>query len=156
MPASPSTELPQSRSDSLRPDAPSLMLPNWSSSNDLQPLADSTPPSPPLQECQSGSDSLQLAASELMQPKWSGFNDLQPLAEPGSAYPTMQASQPEFHGLVSSAQTPMQSNWYRSYDQQRAVVSATGNYSTLPPQSEFIWAQSNWSNSNDLYHADHY
>ncbi|KAL2056606.1 hypothetical protein ABVK25_003000 [Lepraria finkii] len=155
MPASPSTESPQPRSDSLRPDAPSPMQPNWSSTNDLQPLVDSTPP-PPLQQCQSGSNSVQLAASELMQPKWSGSKDLQPLAEPGSAYPTMQASRPEFHGLVSSIQTPMPSNWYRSYDLQRAAASATGDHSTQPPQPEFIWAQANWSSSNDLYHANHY
>ena len=154
MPPRPSTESPQSTTNDPALDAPNLMQPNWSSSNDLEPLADSTPPNSPQQQCQSSPDNLQLAASEVMQPKWSGFNDLQPLMTHESANPTMLVSQPEVDDLLSSVQAPMQSSLNRSYNEQHTAASATEACSTQPLPSEFIWAHSNWSISNDLYRSE--
>jgi hypothetical protein len=153
MPTSPSTESPQSKSDSPRPDAPSVIEANWSSSNDLRPQPDSTPPNPPPPQCQPGSGGLQPAVSDMMETNWFSCDDL---GKPGPAYPTMQVSRPELRGRVFSSQTPIHEYWYESYDQQRSAASATGNHSKQPPQYDIDWVQSNWPSFNAVYLANRY
>lgn len=127
---------------------------SWSDSNDLQ--TDSASADVLLDSWEPGAESLPTHGQDLLRPSWSNSNDLQSWGNGTSTYPSMQPLQQGLDGSCPTTCAPIQPDWFRSDQPEQSTATAPGDPLTQTPSCGFVLTQPSWSDSNDLYHPDHY